>query len=79
MRYKFGGKNKNFSRGMDRGNVQGIGPYKLRAPIKAIYAEVPDILGGKCRQNIRIEYDGAGFIPLDDAKALENRRFQALF
>ena len=38
----------------------------LRELIKAIYVEAPDKSSGKRRQNIHIEYDGIGFIPLED-------------
>ena len=41
-------------------------PCMLREPIKAIYVEAPDKSSGKRRQKIHIEYDGIGFIPLEE-------------
>lgn len=38
----------------------------LRELIKAIYVEIPDKSSGKRRQKIHIQYDGIGFIPLDE-------------
>ena len=38
----------------------------LRELIKAIYVEAPDKSSGKRRQNIHIQYDGIGFIPLKE-------------
>ena len=38
----------------------------LRELIKAVYVEAPDKSSGKCRQNIHIQYDGIGFIPLEE-------------
>ena len=38
----------------------------LRELIKVIYVEAPDKSSGKRRQNIHIQYDGIGFIPLDE-------------
>lgn len=38
----------------------------LRELIKAIYVEAPDKSSGKRRQKIHIEYDGIGFIPLEE-------------
>ena len=37
----------------------------LRELTKAIYVEAPDKSSGKRKQNIHIEYDGIGFIPLE--------------
>ena len=34
--------------------------------IKGIYVEAPDKSSGKRRQNIHIQYDGIGFIPLEE-------------
>ena len=34
--------------------------------VKAIYVDAPVKLNGKRTQHIRIQYDGIGFIPLDD-------------
>ena len=47
-------------------NIEEIDPCMLRELIKAIYVEAPDKSSGKRRQNIHIEYDGIGFIPLDE-------------
>ena len=41
-------------------------PYALRELVKAVYVEAPDKSSGKRRQKIHIEYDGIGFIPLDE-------------
>ncbi|MEE0964740.1 MAG: DUF4368 domain-containing protein [Ruminococcus bromii] len=38
----------------------------LRELITVIYVEAADKSGGKHRQNIRIRYDGIGFIPLEE-------------
>lgn len=40
-------------------------PYALRELVKAIYIGAPDKSSGKRRQEIRIEYDLVGYIPLD--------------
>ena len=45
--------------------LQELTPYALRELVKAIYIEAPDKSSGKRRQNIRIEYDLVGYIPLD--------------
>lgn len=47
-------------------DIEEIDPCMLRELIKAIYVEAPDKSSGKRRQNIHIEYDGIGFIPLDE-------------
>ena len=41
-------------------------PYALRELVKGIYVEAPDKSSGKRRQSIHIEYDGIGFIPLEE-------------
>ena len=46
--------------------IEKIDPAMLRELIKAIYVEAPDKSSGKRRQNIHIQYDGIGFIPLDE-------------
>lgn len=46
--------------------IEAIDPCMLRELIKAIYVEAPDKSSGKLRQNIHIQYDGIGFIPLDE-------------
>lgn len=47
-------------------DIEEIDPCMLRELIKAIYVEAPDKSSGKRRQKIHIEYDGIGFIPLDE-------------
>jgi len=47
-------------------DIEEIDPCMLRELIKAIYVEAPDKSSGKRRQNIHIEYDGIGFIPLEE-------------
>ncbi|MGN1034752.1 MAG: DUF4368 domain-containing protein [Oscillospiraceae bacterium] len=47
-------------------DIEEIDPCILRKLIKAIYVEAPDKSSGKRRQNIRIQYDGIGFIPLEE-------------
>jgi len=39
--------------------------------IKAIYVDAPDKSSGKRRQHIHIQYDGLGFIPLNELLAQE--------
>ena len=34
--------------------------------VKAIYVDAPDKSSGKRRQHIHIQYDGLGFIPLNE-------------
>ena len=46
--------------------IEEIDPCMLRELIKAIYVEAPDKSSGKRRQKIHIEYDGIGFIPLEE-------------
>ncbi|WP_418972056.1 DUF4368 domain-containing protein [Allofournierella sp.] len=46
--------------------IEEIDPCMLRERIKAIYVEAPDKSSGKRRQEIHIQYDGIGFIPLDE-------------
>ena len=47
-------------------DIEKIDPCMLRELIKAIYVEAPDKSSGKRRQKIHIEYDGIGFIPLEE-------------
>ena len=47
-------------------DIEEIDPCMLRELIKAIYVEAPDKSSGKRRQKIHIEYDGIGFIPLEE-------------
>ena len=46
--------------------IEEIDHAMLRELIQAIYAEAPDKSSGKRRQHIHINYDGIGFIPLDE-------------
>ena len=43
-----------------------ITPYVLHELVKAIYVDAPDKSSGKRRQHIHIQYDGLGFIPLNE-------------
>ena len=45
--------------------LKELTPYALRELVKAIYIGAPDKSSGKRRQEIRIEYDLVGYIPLD--------------
>lgn len=47
-------------------SIETLDPYALRELVQAIYVEAPDKSSGKRRQNIRIKYDGLGFIPLNE-------------
>ena len=47
-------------------DIEEIDPCMLRELIKAIYVEAPDKSSGKRRQNVHIEYDGIGLIPLEE-------------
>lgn len=47
-------------------DIEEIDPCMLRELIKAIYVEAPDKSSGKRRQKIHIQYDGIGFIPLEE-------------
>ena len=47
-------------------DIEEIDPCMLRELIKAIYVEAPDKSSGKRSQKIHIEYDGIGFIPLEE-------------
>ena len=47
----------------------GIGEldgYALRELVSAIYVDAPDKSSGKRVQHIHIQYDGLGFIPLNE-------------
>lgn len=46
--------------------IESLDPYALRELVQAIYVDAPDKSTGKRRQHIHIEYDGIGFIPLDE-------------
>ena len=46
--------------------IEELTPYALRELVKAIYVDAPDKSSGKRRQHIHIQYDGLGFIPLNE-------------
>ena len=46
-------------------DLDALTPYMAHELIKAIYVGAPDKSSGKRRQNICIQYDLIGFIPLD--------------
>lgn len=46
--------------------VEELDPYALRELVKAIYVDAPVKINGKRTQHIHIQYDGIGFIPLDE-------------
>ena len=46
--------------------IESLDAYVLHDLIRAIYIEAPDRSTGKRRQIIRIEYDGIGFIPINE-------------
>ncbi len=47
-------------------DIEELDAYTLRELVQAIYVEAPDKSSGKRRQNIHIQYDGVGFIPLSE-------------
>lgn len=46
--------------------IEELDPYALRKLVKAIYVDAPVEVNGKRTQHIHIQYDGIGFIPLDE-------------
>ena len=46
--------------------IEELDPYALRELVKAIYVDAPVKTNGKRTQHIHIQYDGIGFIPLDE-------------
>ena len=46
-------------------------PYALHELVKAIYVDAPNKSSGKRTQHIHIQYDGLGFIPLNELLASE--------
>lgn len=46
--------------------IEELTPYVLHELVKAIYVNAPDKSSGKRRQHIHIQYDGLGFIPLNE-------------
>lgn len=47
-------------------DLRELTPYTLRELVKGIYVEAPVEIDGKRYQNIRIQYDFVGFIPMDE-------------
>jgi len=47
-------------------DLRELTPYALRELVKGIYVEAPVEIDGKRHQNIRIQYDFVGFIPMDE-------------
>ncbi len=47
-------------------DLDKLTPYAARELIKAIHVGRPDKSNGKRRQEVRIEYDFIGYIPLDE-------------
>ncbi len=47
-------------------DLRELTPYALRELVKAVHIEAPVEIDGKRRQNIRIQYDFVGFIPLNE-------------
>lgn len=47
-------------------DLQELTPYALRELVKGIYVKAPIEIDGKRHQNIRIQYDFVGFIPMDE-------------
>ena len=52
-------------------DLRELTPYALRELVSAIYVETPVEIDGKRNQNIRIEYDFIGFIPLKELNRQE--------
>ena len=46
--------------------IEELTPYVLHELVNAIYVDAPDKSSGKRRQHIHIQYDGLGFIPLNE-------------
>lgn len=46
--------------------IEELDPYTLRELVHAIYVDAPDKSSGKRTQHIHIQYDGIGFIPLEE-------------
>ena len=51
--------------------IEELTPYALHELVKAIYVDAPDKSSGKRTQHIHIQYDGLGFIPLNELLASE--------
>ena len=46
--------------------IEELDPYALRELVKAIYVDAPVKVNDKRTQRIHIQYDGIGFIPLEE-------------
>ena len=46
--------------------IEELDPYALRELVKTIYVDAPVKINGKRTQHIHIQYNGIGFIPLDE-------------
>ena len=46
--------------------IDKLDGYALRELVSAIYVDAPDKSSGKRVQHIHIQYDGLGFIPLNE-------------
>ena len=46
--------------------IEELTPYVLHELVKANYVDAPDKSSVKRRQHIHIQYDGLGFIPLNE-------------
>ena len=51
--------------------IEELSSYVLHELIRAIYVDAPDKSSGKRRQHIHIQYDGLGFISLNELIAQE--------
>jgi hypothetical protein len=47
-------------------SLEKLTPYALRELVKAVYVEAPDKSSGKRKQEIHIDYDLVGFIPVEE-------------
>ena len=57
--------------------IEALTPYVLHELVKAIYVDAPDKSSGKRRQHIHIQYDGLGFIPLNELLTSEKAWLKA--
>ena len=51
--------------------IEELTSYALHELVKTIFVDVPDKSSGKRTQHIHIQYDGLGFIPLNELLASE--------
>ena len=63
-------QNKNIEKFIQKAHkyvgIETLNPYALQELVQPIYVEAPDKSSGKRCQSIHIQYDGMGFIPLDE-------------